>query len=78
MDLIHLVEALQHFTTIHPAPLAVKHAQTLCVAVTGKVSTTSLTEDSTTWRTHTAASVATWWLQNPGKPYQALTTAVLS
>jgi hypothetical protein len=31
--------------------------------------------DRPVWRIETAATAAVWWLQNPSKPFEALTTA---
>lgn len=77
MDLIRLVDALHDFTERHPTAIIVKHLDTIFVSLGGKVSTTKLAEDKEIWRVRTAASSTVWWLQNPSKPFEALTTAVL-
>ena len=77
MDLLQLVDTLHEFTTKHRLHIIVKHHATILVAVNGQVSTTATKlgpEDS--WRVVTASAAAVWWLQNPNKPYEALTTAV--
>jgi len=76
MDFLHLIETLHEFTTVYAPNVIVKHLDTLFVAVDGEVSTTKLPEDKETWRVETAAHAAVWWLQNPLKPFEALTTAV--
>jgi len=76
MDLLRLVETLHEFTSTYATSIVVKHLDTLYVATGGEVSTTKLAEDKETWRVITAAHAAVWWLQNPGKPFEALTTAV--
>jgi NAD(P)H-hydrate repair Nnr-like enzyme with NAD(P)H-hydrate dehydratase domain len=77
MDFLRIIDALHEFTQKHQAHIIVKHLDTVFVAVEGKVSTTTLPEDTKIWRVKTAAHAATWWLQNPTKPFEALTTAVL-
>lgn len=77
MDLLHLVDALRQFTALHACNLIVKHLDNIFVAVDGQVSTTKPKTDQPIWRVKTAAHAATWWLQNPSKPFESLTTAVL-
>lgn len=76
-DLVHLVELLHEFTTFTNLNIITKHLNNLFVAVKGEVSSTKLTEDPNIWRLKTAASASVWWLQNPSKPFKALTTAVV-
>ena len=78
MDLMHLVDLLHEFTRVHQIYIVVKHHDTILVAVEGKVSTTNTTlEIDESWRVSTASRVAVWWLQNPTKPFQAISSAVL-
>ncbi|HET9174277.1 MAG TPA: hypothetical protein VFN56_03280 [Candidatus Saccharimonadales bacterium] len=76
MDLLRLLDALHEFTTIYPVSIIVKHLQNIVVATSGKVSTTKLEADLEMWRVATAAHAAVWWLQNPSKTFEALTTSV--
>jgi hypothetical protein len=76
MDLLHLVEALHFFTQRYAINIVVKHLDIIVVTVQGNVSTTKLTNDLEIWRVQTAASTAVWWLQNPSKSFEALTTAL--
>lgn len=75
MDLLHLVEWLHHFTERFAPHVIVKHLDHICVAVNGEVSSTKLSVDLPVWRLKTATRAAVWWLQNPQKPFEALTTA---
>lgn len=78
MDLLHLVEWLHEFTLAHKPHIIVRHHNQLLVAVGGKVSSAQQTaEEEPVWRVKTAAHASVWWLQNPSKPFQALTAAVL-
>lgn len=78
MDLLQLVDLLHDFTSQHACNLVVKHLDQMVVASNGQISTTKLSEDLDVWRVKTAASASVWYLQNPSKPFEALTTAVLS
>lgn len=75
IGIIKLVELLHEFTTQFPINIIVKHLDNIFVAVDGKVSSTKLAEDVEIWRVKTAAHASVWWLQNPTKPFEALTTA---
>lgn len=77
MDLIHLVEWLHDFTHRHPVNIIVKHHDQIIVAVKGKISTTKIVPDQNTWRLQAATYASVWWMQNPSKPFQALSTAVV-
>lgn len=76
MDLLRLVDVLHEFTAQHKIRIIVKHLNTILVAVDGQVSTTRLAVDKDIWRVRTAAQASVWWLQNPNKPFEALTTAM--
>lgn len=77
MDLLRLTESLHTLTELYPVHIVVKHHEQLFVAVNGSVSTTKLDTDLKLWRVQVAARCAVWWLQNPGKAFQALSVAVL-
>lgn len=76
MDLLRLVDALHEFTAKYPVNIVVKHLMNIVMATGGKVSTTKLETDKEIWRVATATYAAVWWLQNPNKPFEALSTAV--
>ena len=77
MGLVQLVAWLHNFTQQFPLLIVVKYADTLCAAHDGKVNTTKSQEDMPLWRIKTASHLATWLAQNPSKPFQAATCAVL-
>ena len=77
MDLLHLVDALHELTTRHQLNIIVKHLDNIFSAARGQVSTTKLEEDVEIWRVRTAATASVWWLQNPAKAFEAITSAVL-
>lgn len=76
MDMLHLVEALHNFTEEFAASIITRHLDNIFVAVNGQVSSTKLANEEKIWRTKTAAHAATWWLHNPSKPFEALSTSV--
>lgn len=77
MELLQLVEALHNFSLQYGAHLIVKHLDNLLVASGGQISSTKTSQDlEDSWRVATAAKTAVWWLQNPSKPFEALTTSL--
>ncbi len=78
MDVIRLIESLHDFTLQFKSHLIIKQLDTIFVAVDGRVSTTKTKlgpED--VWRLPVAAKAAVWWLQNPTKAFEALTTSIV-
>lgn len=76
MGIEQLVELLHTLTQEQPINIVVNHNGVMFVASNGEVSTTKQAEDSDIWRVRTAAHAAVWWLQNPNKPFEAITAAV--
>lgn len=77
MDFLRLIEQLHIFSSTYAPHLMVRHLDTLMIAVDGQVSTTRGLALEKIWRLPTAAAAAVWWLQNPSKPMEALSTAIL-
>lgn len=77
MDLVRLVTALHEFTQKHPVSIIVLHHDNILVGVNGQVSSTKSDKDELIWRVKTATHATVWWLQNPTKAFEALTTAVI-
>lgn len=77
MDMIRLTEWLHTFTKTYPPFIITEHNEMMIVSVNGEVSTTRAAENTPIWRVRTAAQASVWWLQNLGKPFEALTTAML-
>ncbi len=69
-----LVSLLHDWTSGNPGQIITKHAGHILVASGGKVSTTPDAEGSH-WQTELPAYVSVWWLQNPDKPFEAMSTA---
>ena len=78
MGIVQAVDWLHAFTTEHPALYIItRHLNHYIVAVQGQVSTTPVPADIPIWRVQKAAAAATWWLQNPTKPFESLTSSLL-
>ncbi len=77
MDFLHLIDALHVFTQQHQTAIILKHLQTIFVAVDGQVSATKLNEEADIWRVTTAAKASVWWIHNPSKTFETLTTSLL-
>src|SRR3989338_5454949 len=75
MMLAELVEILHDWTTGNSGQIITRHADHFIVASGGQVSTTVATQESN-WQTELAAYASVWWLQNPKKPFEAMTTAI--
>lgn len=79
LGLVQAVELLHEFTQAHPnISVVTRHQDHYIVAVDGRVSTTAAPETTPIWRVERAAAAATWWLQNPNKPFEAITTSFVS
>ncbi len=75
MNLQELVTVMADWTNSVPTAFITKHADNLLLAYGGKVSTTSHSKD-TNWQAELAAYASVWWLQQPDKSFEALTSAV--
>lgn len=73
MDLMQLVNALHGMSLEWAINLLIIRDDTAFVAVDGQVSTTPVNMGII----ELAAHASTWWLQNPTKPYEALSTSLV-
>lgn len=78
MDLLRTVDMLHELTLTFPLTIITRHLDNTFVAVDGQVSSTPCQTDDRIWRLKQAASAGVWWLQNPSKPFEALTTSVVA
>jgi NAD(P)H-hydrate repair Nnr-like enzyme with NAD(P)H-hydrate dehydratase domain len=77
MSLVQLAEALRQLSLLTPNQIITKHLDNILVAVKGKVSTTKLNQKFEPWRVGMSAYSSVWLMQNPGKPFEALSSAVV-
>jgi NAD(P)H-hydrate repair Nnr-like enzyme with NAD(P)H-hydrate dehydratase domain len=73
MTQVHLVQALHDFTKKYSLNIVVKHQENLFVACNGQITSTSNSEMP--WRVKTASKASVFWLQNPSKPLDSITTS---
>jgi NAD(P)H-hydrate repair Nnr-like enzyme with NAD(P)H-hydrate dehydratase domain len=74
LDFLHLVDALHEFSANHQASVVLPHEKTVFATAQGSVSTTQFEKLPSI--TSLAAHASVWWLQNPTKPFESLTSAV--
>lgn len=75
MGLAQLAEWLHDFSASHVANIVTYHNEVIFAAVKGQVSTTTVGEKEV-WRVPVAAHAAVWLMQNPSKPFEAISLAV--
>lgn len=75
MNLRQLVEVLNEWLQQTNISLITNHAGQFVAIAKNKVSTTPMPQESN-WQIELAAYAATWWLQQPNKPFEALTTSI--
>lgn len=75
-NILELVQSLHEFSQEYRIIIILKHLNNIFVANNGKVSTTKLTPDLDVWRVETGAKAIVWWIQNPTKAFQAITTSI--
>ncbi len=78
MDLLRFVDALHGFTVGQPYAVITEHLGNIFIAINGTISSTRPYETNSPWQIRAAARAATWWLQNPGKTFEAITTSLVA
>jgi len=76
MPLNNMIDCLHTFTTMYPCAIVLKHNGTFFVAYDGEVSTTQTDPAENIWRVATAATISVWTIHNPGKIFEAITSAI--
>lgn len=75
MDLRQAVEVLNEWSIETPAQIISNHADQFIFSSEGHASTTPM-QEALNWQVELAAYAATWWMQQPGKSFAAVTTAI--
>ncbi|MDQ3064827.1 MAG: hypothetical protein M3Q36_00975 [bacterium] len=79
MGLMLVVQGLYDFTIKYPnVTIVTKELEHIIVAHNGRVSSTKLSSQLDKWRVSSAAAAATFWMQNPSKPFEAITTSLVA
>lgn len=76
MGLVQLADNMHEFTKRFAPFIITRHQEYYIAAVNGQVSTTKLRHARSVWRLQAATTASVWWLQNPSKSFEALTTAL--
>lgn len=76
MDLLPLIEALHDLTETYGLQLIVRHFNTLIVSANQQICTLPESARTAKWAVRIASYASVWWLQNPQKTFEALTTAI--
>ena len=76
MDFLHTIDQLHELTMDTTAFVVLIHEKSIFVAANGEVSTTQF--EKLPSLSKTAGHATVWWLQNPLKPFEALSTAILA
>lgn len=77
MGTLLLVQALHEFSKKYQTAVMTKESGNIIVAYQGRVSSTRLTADDEDWQVTAAARASVFWMQNPSRPFEALTTALI-
>lgn len=77
MDILRFTDTLHDFTDKFPLFIIVKHLDQVHCAVGGHIVSTKTEDQTDIWRAKTAAHASVWWLQNPVKPLEAISTALV-
>jgi hypothetical protein len=77
MQLTSLVEAIHKFTITYPITITVLFKDQLLVASGGEVTSTPWDNPMAIWRGGTAANAAVYWIWNPKKPLESVTSSLL-
>jgi ADP-dependent NAD(P)H-hydrate dehydratase / NAD(P)H-hydrate epimerase len=78
MDFLRLVEALHQFTIKYSTTIFVKRDDTYYVATSGRVITMLIKSSEKIWRVKHAATATVWWLQNPTKTFESISTSLVT
>jgi NAD(P)H-hydrate repair Nnr-like enzyme with NAD(P)H-hydrate dehydratase domain len=76
--LLQVIENLHEFTKRYTCTIITKQDGQYIVASGGQISTTKPNEEKAIWRLLFATHAATWWLQQPSKPFEALTMSIVT
>lgn len=76
MNILKFVDTLHDFSQAISAHILVKHHDQIFCVANGQLVSTKLAEDRDIWRVKTAAHAAVWWLQNPSRTLEAISTGI--
>ena len=77
MSLMQLVDLVHKLTIAKTFNIVTVFQDTLLIAVNGQVCTYPHPDKEDAWRVGVAAKAAVWWLQDPNKAFESITSSVL-
>lgn len=77
MGLMLLTQALHSLTKDIQAVIITKEQDTVVVTHREMVSSTKIPDDNRHWQPDISARAAVFWMQNPTKPYESITTSLI-
>ena len=77
MGMLLLTKALHTLTERYPVTIITKELDHIVVAQEGRITSTKLTTDKELWAVSTAAYSSVFWLQNPSKGFEAITSSLV-
>lgn len=78
LGLAPLVKQLHVLSSEYSYYIITRHQDSYVVAINGTIGTSDASPSVRPWQTTVAATTATWWLQNPTKPFEALMCSLAS
>lgn len=75
MGLLLLVQALHEFSAAHQATIVTNEQGNIVVAHQGRISSTKTDQSEDVWQVETAAKSAVFYMQNPQRPYESITSS---
>lgn len=77
LTILQLVEFLHNLTSLNHVSIITSHNGNYFVAHKGFVSTTKNAQTDDIWRVEIASKASVWYIQNPNKPFEALTSCLV-
>ncbi len=77
MDVMRLAEVLHHISNNFNPVIVAIHSNYIFVALRGRISTTIMANTKQASEVQVAAYASVWYIQNPSKPFEAITTSLI-
>ena len=71
-----LIDAIREISSKYRAIIELEHDNRIYIGYKGRVSVTEITKDANL-ENKVAAHSSVWWMQNPSKPFEAITTSLV-
>lgn len=78
MGMLLLVQALHDFSQKFPACFVTREQNNIVVAHQGQLSSTKVDQGEKAWRVRTAAAASVFYMQNPSRQFEAITSSIIA